>query len=42
MRRIVKDFLKGLVVVVPVVTTIYLVWLPLLLMSLACRSSSTD
>ena len=28
MRRIVKDFLKGLLVVVPVVTTIYLVWLP--------------
>jgi uncharacterized membrane protein len=27
-RRIAKDFLKGLLVVVPVVTTIYLVWLP--------------
>ncbi len=28
MRRIAKDFLKGLVIVVPVVTTLYLVWLP--------------
>ena len=28
MRGLVKDFLKGLIIVVPVVTTIYLVWLP--------------
>ncbi|MFT5284608.1 MAG: putative membrane protein, partial [Planctomycetota bacterium] len=28
MRRIITDFFKGLVFVIPVVTTIYLVWLP--------------
>lgn len=28
MRRFVKDLLKGLVIVVPVITTLWLVWLP--------------
>ncbi len=28
MRRLVKDFLKGLVIVLPIVTTLWLVWLP--------------
>jgi len=28
MRRIIKDFFKGLLFVVPLVTTVYLIWLP--------------